>query len=84
MVLLFNKISLNKIFIGYDTYYYGVLPLYIRLPIRNTIAKYSENSKNMNLLVHDDYISKNIKILNNIESILNKIKDLSKNSSIVN
>ena len=38
----------------------------------------------MNLLVHDDYISKNIKILNNIESILNKIKDLSKNSSIVN
>ena len=42
------------------------------LPIRNTIAKYFENSKNIVLLVHDNYI------LNKDESILNKIKDLLK------
>ena len=45
IVLLFNEKSYNKILIVYDNYCYGVIPLYIRLPIRNTIAKYSENRK---------------------------------------
>ena len=58
-ILMFKKDSFdNKYFIAYDTYYSGIIPLYIRLPIRNTIDKCSENSKNMVLLVYGKNILK--------------------------
>ena len=47
----------NKYFNGYDTYYSGIIPLYIRLP-KNDVAKCCEDSKNMVLLVHDKDILK--------------------------
>ena len=63
----------NKYFIGYDTYYSGIIPLYIRLPIRNTIAKCSENSKNMVLLVYGKNILKKYDIIwNRINSLFKK------------
>ena len=46
--------------IGYYTDYDDVIPLYIRISIENAIAKYSENSKNMILLVHPGCILKHM------------------------
>ena len=41
----------NKSFITYD-YNYGIMPLYIRLPPMNALAKYLKDSKYINLLVY--------------------------------
>ena len=50
ILLLFNKKTYNKIL---DMI---LVIMVLGLPIRNTIAKYFENSKNIVLLVHDNYI----------------------------
>ena len=76
-VLLFNKRSYNKIFIGYNTNYIGVIPLYRELTSRNAPSKYYKNSKKMNLLAYDK------DVLNKYNAVWNKIKDLLKNNSIV-
>ena len=39
IVLLFNKISHNKIFVGYNINYSGVIPLCIELVSRNALSK---------------------------------------------
>ena len=77
IVLVFNKKSYNKIFIGYNTYhYYGVIPLYVYFPPKNTVTKYSENSKNMVVLVYDK------DILNKCNTVWKKIQDVLKTQFI--
>ena len=50
----------NKYFIGCDNYNDGIIPLYIRLPPINALAKYFKDSKYMNLLLYDRELFKNI------------------------
>ena len=49
----------NKSFITYD-YNYGIMPLYIRLPPMNALAKYLKDSKYINLLVYYKEVLKKI------------------------
>ena len=62
----------NKYFIRYDDFNYGIIPLFIRLPLMNAFAKYFEDSKYMNLFV---FIKKLLKKYN---VIWNKINSLFK------
>ena len=49
-----------KYFIGYNDYNDGIIPLYIKLPIMNAIAKYFNDSKDINILVYGKKLLKNI------------------------
>ena len=62
----------NKYFIRYDDFNYGIISLFIRLPLMNAFAKYFEDSKYMNLFV---FIKKLLKKYN---VIWNKINSLFK------
>ena len=50
----------NKYFIGYDNYNDDIIPLYIRLPPMNTLAKYFKDGKYMNLLFYDKELLKKL------------------------
>ena len=49
-----------KYFIGYNDYNDGIIPLYTKLPIMNAIAKYFNDSKDINILVYGKKLLKNI------------------------
>ena len=49
-----------KYFIGYNDYNDGIIPLYIKLPMMNAIAKYFNDSKDINILVYGKKLLKNI------------------------
>ena len=58
-IILSNKYSYDrKYFIGYNTNYSGIIPLYIRLSPMNAVAKCSKDSKYMNLLIYDKELLK--------------------------
>ena len=55
IVLLFHERSYNEIFIWYDTYYDGVIPLYIKFHPMNALTKYYKSNKKMNCLAYERF-----------------------------
>ena len=62
-IILYNKYSYsNKHYIGCDTNYSDIIPLYITLPQINALSKYCKNSKKINLFVYDKDVLKNMNL----------------------